>query len=80
VAGVGNSGVENSGYIAAELFGWFGGRLVAFYNSAVPKCKLVIIVLFIFIHTPITVINYALITTRSILDIFNVFFIFHSHF
>jgi hypothetical protein len=80
VAGIGNSGVENSGYIAAELFGLFGCRLVAFYNSAIHKCKLVIIVRFIFVHTPVTVINYALLTTGSILDIFNAFFLFHRHF
>jgi hypothetical protein len=80
VSGLGNSGVENSGYITAELFGWFGGRLVAFYNSAIHKCKFVINVRFSFVHTPVTVINNALLTRGSILDIFNAFFLFHKHF
>jgi hypothetical protein len=75
VAGLGNSGVDNSGYIATEFVCWFGGRLVAFYISVIHKCKFVIVVRFIFVHTPITVINYALLTTGSILDIFSSFYL-----
>lgn len=79
MASLGNSGVESSGYIAAELFGWFGGRLVAFYNPAIHKCKFLITVPFICVHTPITAIIYVLLTTGDILDILNAFLLFHSH-